>query len=209
MQHGFLRYNSTKHVEYLMPCPTLELNSGRSKYAKVGRYTYRFQGYKSSILRLLLSDEWQHARLIADSGFTGDDEYGTVKKIKKGLTLWVRGSVVGKTGSELIVDGIQQLALGTLGGGGNIVKTMADVLDYADWVKSATEASGLRDQMTKVKKKPGFLKKRIDHWFNDRIIIDVSPYMTERRTRFQSKTVNTKVKEVDFNTLAAVVAGMP
>ena len=169
---------------------------------KLNGRTYRFQGYKSSIMQHLLDNGTK--KIVV--GKTSTDEYGTSTK----FPICVRGGNVGKTTSETVVETIQGGALGLVGSGaGPLMETASTVLDVKDTLDIVNTATGATDRMTNVSR-PGKIAYRLDHMFGNRIIIDVDCYMrTNRISKFHAKVVDTKGYEMTFSQLAAIVKGMP
>ncbi len=193
---------------------TLDQNRGANRYYKLGQRDYRFEGYKTSILQFLLSSQWRHSKLIVSDGkgFTGDDEYGTLAKINP--TIVVRGSEVGSTGVEVILDTVRGAALSFAGGAGTgaIMGGFAQALDVKEALSRIDNVAGISQHLTEAgnsMKAPNQAQYQLDHRVGKRIIIQVGMYMPTGKGKFAAKVVDTKLTEINFGQLAAVVAGLP
>ena len=197
MKHGILQAKSIRPYEGDL--------FGTSGPIKLNGRTYRFEGYKTSIMRYLLDNG---TRKIVDGKPPGDkaDEYGTSTK----RPICVRGGNVGKTASETVVETFQGGALGLIGGGsGPIMEIASTALDVKDALDIANSATGATDKVADVSR-PGKIAYGVDHAFGNRIIIDIDCYMRSSAiSKFHSKVVDTKGYEVTFSQLAAIVKGMP
>ena len=194
----------------------METSYKGDRYHVLGQSTYRFEGYKSSILKFLLSNRWRLARFIAakNKGFTSDDEYGTLASGQVSGSIWVSGSEVGQSANDVIVDTIRGAAMGAVGGlgSGAILQGFNTGMDAISAMQTVNDVAGISDKLTDMSgdiKKPNKVMSFMDHRFNKRIIIDVSLHMSQGHSKFSSKRIDTGLEELNCSQLAAIVSGLP
>lgn len=151
MKHGLVQGETYKGYTLMVP-------PSRQFYGKIGLpvyATYRFVGYKTSILRHLL-----------DCGTE------TVSGSETGFTIQVRVNNVMKSATEEYVGRIQSAAFGIAGESVNAISAIGNVLDGVSFAGMVNDL--LPDAERPPLKRPGKVAVKKDHIMNGRLIVDVT-----------------------------------
>ncbi|MEM6305595.1 MAG: hypothetical protein AAF744_12820 [Pseudomonadota bacterium] len=181
MKHGIVQNESFAGAELMTP-------PSRLIYNRIGlpvHATYRFIGYKSSILRHLIDS--------SDCAVEGHNDLG--------FTIQIKISEVMKSGSEQIADSIRGGALGVAGEVVTLVDLMNNVLDgisVIDLVRQQLPAG-----QAPALKRPNRATYLKDHAINSRIMVDLSLHKGEKSGWIDTETVDCTLKEVAYAVNAA------
>jgi hypothetical protein len=160
MKHGLVQ-NQTFAGSTLMAPPSILL------YNKIGlpiHATYRFVGYKTSILRYLIDNK--------DCVVNGANEHG--------FTIQMAVGEVAKTASQEYSEAFAGAALGVAGGIVSAVDMMNNVLDGLSVAGMVADALPGGSNGPNAPVRPGKKAYAWDHAMNARIIVDLSLYKGDK-----------------------------
>ncbi len=177
MKHGLIQNQTFAGYELLTP-PSRYLTN---KIGLTIANTYRFVGYKTSILRHLID--------------TGDCVVNG--KNADGFTVQIQIAEVMKSGSQQIVDSIRGGALGIAGGSVAAVDMMNNVLDGISVAGMIKDMAPDGETTIAPLKRPGKAKYLKDHAMNNRIIVDLSMHKGTR-----DRWIDTMMEQIDLRTVA-------
>lgn len=215
MRHGILYNHASNHTvigkqkggPYVAPDASFGLFAGDT--ITLNGRTYRFEGYKSSILKYLC-DNGQYEIVAGSSGVAADAHNTDLKR-----HLCIGGAQVGKTAGQAITELAQHSAL-SLGGELDQIDqfmTAPAMLQQGNDAFNIARAPG-EEIMSRIAhrqlaaRKPGSVKRFLDRTLNERIIVDISSYIAPTSRKY-SKVVETGQDRLTFSMLAAVVGGLP
>ena len=182
MKHGLVRNESYKGYQLLVP-------PSRLLYNKIGlpiHETYRFIGYKSSILRHLIDS--------GDTVVNGKNDLGFTIQLKIGDVM--------KSATDEIVDTVRGVALGAAGSVVSAVDIMNTVLDGVSVLELVRNLLPESEKPPELKRpsKARYLK---DHALNSRIIVDISMHKGEKVGWIDTEASESTLKNVAYAVNAA------
>lgn len=182
MKHGLVLNESFKGYGLMVP-------PSRVLFNKIGlpiHATYRFVGYKSSILRHMIDS--------GDTIVNGKNDLGFTVQLKIGEVM--------KSGSEQIVDSIRGGALGVAGNVVTAVDLMNNVLDGIAVMELVRNLLPEGEKPPELKR-PSKAKYLKDHALNSRIIVDITMHKGERNGWIDTEAEETTLKNVAYAVNAA------
>lgn len=160
MKHGLIKDQTFAGYTLLTP-PSILLHN------KIGlpiHATYRFVGYKSSIMRYLIDNK--------DCEVNGEDSHG--------FTIQMAVGDVAKSAGEQYSDAFKGAALGFAGGVVTLVDAMNNVLDGISVAGMIGDLASGDGPSGAAPVRPDRMAYAWDHAMHDRIIVDLSMYKGEK-----------------------------